>query len=157
MSGGMFWNREYWEKRAEEAWKDLGKPPANSSPTNPTPNDLEYDAFRHAYTSAIWSKNLPDPLSKEGGDYIERTNRRNFTSERGMRDMRGDLINNSIGRDIGNGRDASGGKKSDQEIAREINDAIQRGELVLDKQTDPKRYQRIFPQIYKSRFLILEI
>lgn len=135
--------REYWESKAEQAWVDLGKQRPNPSPSNPTQNDLDYDAFRHAYTSALWARQVGVDAARAGGDYIEISNPRNFSSDKGQRDMRGDLINNEKGREIGKNTTPD---SSDRQIAEQVADALKRGDLVIDKQTDPRTLPENFPQ-----------
>ena len=67
--------REYWENKAKQAWVDLGNPRPN--PKNPTRNDLDYDAFNHDYTSALWTHHFSELVARLGGDHIERQNRKN--------------------------------------------------------------------------------
>ena len=92
--------RQWWENNAADAWKDLGRPEPDPSPKNPTQNDLEFDAFRHAYTHATWVRDFGEDLSRWQGDRIELDNKNNQT-DKGQRDMRGDLVNNEKGREIG--------------------------------------------------------
>ena len=88
------YGRVYWEEIAKEQWTNLGILP-------PTPTDPQYDAFRHAYTSALWTKMFGEAVARMGGDYIERSNQNNFNrGENGERVMRGDLLNNAKGREI---------------------------------------------------------
>ncbi len=134
--------RQYWEDRAARAWEELGNPPASGSPRNPTQNDLDYDAFRHAYTNALWTRDANATAARAGGDYIERSNSRNFASDVGLRDMRGDLLNNQYGRDLA---EASSPDISDRELAEKIRDAIENDELVTEKQFDPRTLEENFP------------
>jgi hypothetical protein len=135
--------REYWENKAKQAWVDLGNPQPNPSPVNPTQNDLDYDAFRHAYTSALWTHHFSELVARLGGDHIERQNRKNFTSEKGLRDMRGDLLNNAKGREIGKN---AGSDWSDEKFAQAVLDALKDGSLVINKQTDWRTLSENFPQ-----------
>ena len=134
--------RQWWENNAADAWKDLGRPEPDPSPKNPTQNDLEFDAFRHAYTHATWVRDFGEDLSRWQGDRIELDNKNNQT-DKGQRDMRGDLVNNEKGREIG--RDAPG-NATDRQIAERVLDAIKKGDLVLDKQTDPRTLPENFPK-----------
>ncbi len=129
--------RQWWENNAADAWKDLGRPEAQENPKNPTQNDLEYDAFRHAYTHAIWVRDFPEEMSRVAGDRVELDRKDNPE-----RDMRGDLINNEKGREIG--RDAPE-NATDRQIAERVLDAIKNRDLVLDKQTDPRTLPENFP------------
>ncbi|MDX1253003.1 MAG: hypothetical protein IDH49_12275, partial [Gammaproteobacteria bacterium] len=64
--------RQWWENNAADAWNDLGRPDANDPPADPpTQNDLEYDAFRHAYTHAIWVREFGEDMSRVAGDRVE--------------------------------------------------------------------------------------
>lgn len=58
--------REYMENKAEKAWTDLGYPKANRNPPDPTKNDLDFDAFRHAYTAAQWAR-ISEDAARAGG------------------------------------------------------------------------------------------
>ena len=137
--------RDFWEGKAEKAWVDLGNPPPTppGSKTPQTQNDFNYDAFRHAYTSANWTRQVGEDAARAGGDDIERSNSRNFLSEKGQRDMRGDLLNNEKGREIGKNAPDDW---TDKQLAEEIAGALQRGELITDKQTDPRTLSENFPQ-----------
>jgi hypothetical protein len=129
-------SRVYWENQATTAWTNLGNPP-------PTQGDPGFDAFRHAFTSATWTRYLGENIARAGGDYIEQSNSRNFNSgSLGERDMRGDLLNNAFGREIG--KQAHPGWTQDT-LAREIYDALGRGELVTSPQTDPRTETLNFP------------
>ena len=87
--------RAYWENLAKQEWMNMGYP-------EPTSTDRNYDAFRHTFTSATWTRYFGETIAREGGDYIERSNPRNFDrGSTGMRDMNGDLLNNAKGREIG--------------------------------------------------------
>lgn len=57
--------------------------------------------------------------------------------------MRGDLINNDIGRGIGKNAPLDW---SDKRVAKEVDDALKRGDLVTDKQNDRKTLPENFPQ-----------
>jgi hypothetical protein len=128
-------SRQYWEDLSREAWVNLGNP-------TPSPADLRFDAFRHAYTSALWAFNFGETMAKVGGDYIESSNPRNFDGTDFMeRDMRGDLLNNARGREIG--QDHSGG--TSPSLSERVRDALDRGELVVDKQTDTRTLSQNFP------------
>lgn len=139
MAGALNWKgpfgSEYWENRAANAWGDLGYPAAHPAPSIPSQNDLSYDAFRHAYTQADWTRRFGEDVARAGGDQVERDNSWNFRDEKGLRDMRGDLFNNEIGRQIG--KNAPEGL-TDRELAERIIDALQKGQLVTDKQNDPR-------------------
>ena len=128
-------SRVWWEEQAETAWISLGKAQGNSDP--------EFDPFRHAYTSALWAKYLGESIAAEAGNFIERSNRRNFNQgEFGYRDMRGDLLNNEIGRSLGI---AGRFSMTDQELAAAVLRALEQGELVTDPQTDPRTLEANFP------------
>ncbi len=129
--------RQWWENNAADAWKDLGRPKAND-PSLGTQNDLEYDAFRHAYTHAIWVREFGEDMSRVAGDRVELDRKNNP-----QRDMRGDLINNEKGRDIGRNAPKNA---TDRQIAERVLDAIKKGDLVLDKQTDPSTLPENFPK-----------
>lgn len=126
-------SRTWWESEAKAAWIGLGR----------SEGDPHFDPFRHAYTSALWAKHLGEGIATEAGNYIERANRNNFNrGELGHRDMRGDLLNNAIGRGIG----AAGGyATSDRELAVSILVALERGELVTQPQLDPRTLEGNFP------------
>jgi len=126
-------SRTWWESEAKAAWLGLGR----------SEGDPHFDPFRHAYTSALWAKHLGERIATEAGNYIERTNRNNFNrGDPGHRDMRGDLLNNAIGRGIG----AAGGyATSDQELAVAILVVLERGELITQPQLDPRTLEANFP------------
>ena len=128
-------SRVWWEERAEAAWISLGKTQGNKDP--------QFDSFRHAYTSALWAKYLGESIASEAGNFIERSNRRNFNQgELGYRDMRGDLLNNEIGRSLGI---AGRFSMTDQELAAAVLQALEQGELVTEPQTDPRTLEANFP------------
>lgn len=128
-------SRVWWEERAEAAWISLGKTQGNKDP--------QFDSFRHAYTSALWAKYLGESIASEAGNFIERSNRRNFNQgELGYRDMRGDLLNNEIGRSLGI---AGRFSMTDQELAAAVLRALEQGELVTEPQTDPRTLEANFP------------
>jgi hypothetical protein len=119
--------RDVAEHLAYNAWTDLGNPAPNlGRPQNL--NDLQYDAFRHTYQSAIVTKKAGEDVARASGDHIERTNGNNWNrGEVGQRDMRGDLINNDKGREIG--RNAPEGA-TDRQIAERVADALKQGDLI---------------------------
>jgi Ca2+-binding RTX toxin-like protein len=127
--------RQYWENKARSAWIGLGNP-------SPVTGDQNFDAFRHAFTSAVWTSNFGETVARTAGDYIEFSNGRNFNrGEVGLRDMRGDLLNNSAGRAIG----SRAGGWTEGRVAREVSDALGRGELVTNPQSDPRTDSTNFP------------
>jgi hypothetical protein len=123
-------SRVYWENQAHTAWTNLGNPP-------PAQGDPNFDAFRHAFTSATWTRYFSEDVARRGGDYIELSRTNNPE-----RDMRGDLLNNALGREIG--KQTHPGWTQDT-LAREIYDALGRGELVTSPLTDPRTETRNFP------------
>ncbi|MDP2219991.1 MAG: hypothetical protein Q8K34_07300, partial [Hydrogenophaga sp.] len=131
--------RQWWENNAADAWKDLGRPAASDPPLKtPTQNDLEFDAFRHAYTHAIWVREFGEDMSRVAGDRVELDRKNNPE-----RDMRGDLINNEKGREIGRN---SPENATDRQIAERVVDAIKNRDLVIDKEADPRTLPEDFPK-----------
>lgn len=129
--------RDVAEYMAYNAWIDLGNPAPNpGKPQNL--NDLQYDAFRHGYQSAIVTRKAGEDVALALGDHIERTNGDNWNrGEVGQRDMRGNLINNKNGRGIGKNAPDNWG---DKEIAREVERQVksEKPDFIIDKQTDPR-------------------
>jgi len=142
--------RTYWEEQAKEAWMELGNPP-------PSISDPFYDAFRHAYTGAIWTASYGEMIARKGGDYIEQSRKDNFTKgDPQLRDVRGDLTNNDKGREIGKNTPLPKNSPPGtirKIIAQEVSKAIGRGELVTSPQTDPRTTRENFP----SRLRIKEL
>jgi hypothetical protein len=135
--------RDVAEYLAHKAWVELGNPaPNQGKPQNL--NDLQYDAFRHAYQSAVVTRRAGEDVARAAGDHIERTNGNNWNrGEVGQRDMRGDLINNEKGREIGKNSPEGA---SDRQIAERVADAVKNGDLIIDKQTDQRTLPENFPR-----------
>jgi hypothetical protein len=88
-------SRVWWEQKARDMYE------SRTGTSDFKNSDPHFDAFRHAYTNAVWTW-LSDPaFAKAGGDYVELKNENNFKSPEGTRDMNGDLYNNDVGRQIG--------------------------------------------------------
>jgi len=131
--------REYWENKAAREWAALGNPESKPKKgVSLTPNDLEYDAFRHAYTHAIWVREFGEVMSRVAGDRVELDRKDNPE-----RDKRGDLVNNEKGREIGRNAPENA---TDRQIAERVLDAIKKDGLVLDKETDPRTLPENFPK-----------
>jgi hypothetical protein len=137
--------RDVAEYLAHKAWLDLGNPaPNEGKPQNL--NDLQYDAFRHAYQSAVITRTpgLGEDVARAAGDHIERTNGNNWNrGEVGQRDMRGDLINNAKGREFGKNSPEG---ETNRQLAERIAEAAKNGDLIIDKQTDPRTLPEKFPR-----------
>jgi hypothetical protein len=137
--------RDVAEYLAHKAWLDLGNPaPNEGKPQNL--NDLQYDAFRHAYQSAVITRTpgLGEDVARAAGDHIERTNGNNWNrGEIGQRDMRGDLINNAKGREFGKNSPEG---ETNRQLAERIAEAAKNGDLIIDKQTDPRTLPEKFPR-----------
>ncbi len=97
---------------------------------SPERTDLErdrFDAFRHAYTSAVMARDLGSGLANLLGIGVEA--RPFFQNDPNM-----DLWNNSVGRNLVEPGD------TDEDIARKVKEALDRGDLITDPKNDPRNY-----------------
>jgi hypothetical protein len=97
-----------------------------------TPEEVERelarrDAFRHAYTSAVMARDLGSGLANLLGIGVEALG--GFQSGANM-----DLWNNSVGRNLVEPGD------TDEDIARKVKEALDKGELITDQATDTRTY-----------------
>ncbi|WP_156152803.1 MULTISPECIES: calcium-binding protein [Pseudomonas] len=128
-------SREWWQDKARDMYE------SRTGTSDFPDSDPSFDAFRHAYTNAVWSWLSTPGISRLGGDYIESRNSRNFESERGKRDMNGDLYNNDVGRQLGQQDWSSAG-----DIGDAVLDKLKRGDLITDPQNDPRTDPENFPE-----------
>lgn len=132
------WNpfsRVYWENRALNAWTNyLGQP-------SPNKGDPNFDAFRHAYTSATWTGIFNDKVARIAGDFIETSRRDNP-----VREMRGDLLNNAHGREIRKNVTSTNPYATEVIVVWEVYFALKRGELVTKPYSDSRTEAQNFPR-----------
>ena len=97
-----------------------------------TAHNGAWDAFRHAYASGAMSMEYGETAARIFGDLNEI--RGDLTHNQPSYEKNMDKWNNSVGRDIG--KDAA----NSDEVARRVNDAMKRGDLITDPWSDARHY-----------------
>ena len=103
----------------------------------------EADAFRHAYTSGVFSKEY---YSKTIADFLGQGNEIKNPNPENQRNM--DLWNNNVGRKY------SKKSKNRQELAELLKIALKNGELIISLD-DPRKYDGPKPLINLERSVIM--
>lgn len=65
-------SRVWWQDKARSMYE------SRTGLTDFKDSDPSFDAFRHAYTSAVWTWLSNESIAKAGGDSIELGNKRNL-------------------------------------------------------------------------------
>jgi len=126
---------EFWVNDAKRAWREAGGAEVDFNTSK------EFDAFRHAYTSASITRFTNLHQARTMGDTREAETASNFTSEAGLRTMYMDLHNNSLGRGIGRGFDTASLSRN---VASAIMNALTSHQLIVHAESDSRTLMENF-------------